>query len=215
MYKFFLIFILAITIISCSKNKETTKPLSNPVTLPDSIVYTKCDTTVSLNTIRYLTPSIVPYNCEDLATPADSSAFLNIDLSGDSIPDFRLTGFHNPVTNFFCGSHCSCTDIYLNISGYNAGDSISINNSGNPVTLFSYDTLTEINNTGKWSSNAYLNFLVHGVGSYYFSEMYIGIKKNNNFGWIHIAPKNYNGAYIKEYGFNLTSNNSIIAGQKL
>ena len=61
---------------------------------------------------------------------------------------------------------------------------------------------------------AILNDITYGWGSTFFSETYVGVKMNNNFGWIHIKPRTGNVIYISYYAINLTVNNSIIAGQK-
>jgi hypothetical protein len=202
---------------SCSKKEsKENDPIPQPQTQPDSILYTECDSSISVYTVLFYTPSLVPPNvadCADLPNTSDTSAYLVIDINKDSVPDFIFEG-SDTVTYGQCGSHCACPFYKLKMRALNPGDSISINFTGLYRVPFAYDTTSSIQNTATWAAMATLNDITYLWGAIFFSETYVGVKMNNNFGWIHIKPRTGNGVYITDYAINLTVNNSIIAGQK-
>ena len=78
------------------------------------------------------------------------------------------------------------------------------------------DSITDISKKSKWSNVGALSLL--GGCSLPFntalSDMTIGIRKMNKYGWIHVKPKTGNGIYLLDYAIKLTDNNSIKSGQK-
>jgi hypothetical protein len=132
------------------------------------------------------------------------SSSLDIDIDSNKIIDFRIE--HNwGIIN--CGKTTEfCADV--NILGLNISDSIC-------DTIF-YDTTSFIqSNIVRWYNRKMLYSLdyCHHI-LFEVKDSYIGIKINNNYGWIHIAPIDNYYLEIKEYALNLTENNDIRVGQK-
>jgi hypothetical protein len=187
--------------------------------LPDNILYHDLQPDSSIHSIRYFIYNMDPNSCGDTPVPADSSSACKLDINGDSINDFNIYVGHFPGSTE--GSiHCVHVVYVIGISGLNAGDSISfVNNFQGLQVPFNYDTINNFNISHKasWSHNATIQGRTQGIfygPSVYFNVRYIGVKVNNNYGWILVAPGGLNGIKVKEYAINLTDHNSIKAGQK-
>jgi hypothetical protein len=204
-------FIIILFAISCKKESNNhPKP-------EDTIVFTEADTQACITTYRYTTPSPVPiFDCPDIPTPTDSSANLIIDIDQDSITDFRVRATHSEYLDGYCG-HCRRFTYQISMDALEPGDSIRVafNNYMAPVPEV-LDTATDISQNGKWSNTALL-VLAGGCSLPFntsFTDMNLGVRKGNKFGWIHIRPKAGNGIFVLESAINLADNNSIKAGQK-
>jgi hypothetical protein len=214
--KSILIIFLIPIILSCSKeNEHNSDQIINSDHIinasPDSIRSVICDSTYSIQSVQFYSPSVVPnMGCEDVPTPYDSVAARAIDLSGDSIEDFVVRTAHSNTT--FCSSHCMCWNYSIRIVGLDAMNKISCS-SQSGLTVLAYDTTLSVSDSGTWRQEV----AIHLIGyPYYvpFIQGYIGVRKKNNFGWILISPFGLNGISIKEFAYNHTANNPIRAGQK-
>jgi hypothetical protein len=203
--------ILILLIFSCSEKDESK-------TTPDKIIYHKSNDDLKINTVRYYTQSIVPptiQNCPSIPTPEDSTASMSVDINGDSIQDFVIEAEHNRLSSG-CGSHCICSYYRISIIGQNNKSWISskLKNNMDYVPI-EYDSLAVIQKDSIWRDRAFLYLdSPDAPFSADFETSFIGIKINNNFGWIKITPVTGNGLKIIDYAINLTENNIIMAGQQ-
>jgi len=200
-----ILFLIIITMLSCGKT---------PVEEQDSILYKTFDPTVTIATVEsfYLEDHVV---CTaDIPVPEDSSVTYSIDINDDLINDFIFDISHNRWEETqYCG-HCSIFEYQITISGVNENNFVSNNPvySWEPRWYYLNDT---ISSNRSWHKEIFVS-LQGGCQRPFvdLKDAYIGIKHDNNYGWIHISPLDNNGIEIKELAINQTDNRLIKAGQK-
>jgi hypothetical protein len=209
-----LVLIFFIIQVGCSNDEnEKISPATEIPETNDSIISFIKDSTFSCNSVLYYVPSMVTgFNCPP--TPfSNPASTLEIDIDGDSINEFRITCSQSQNIQPFCGSHCSCWNYFITVKGIGQSDSISYITFGYSHPIMKYNTSESILISAHWWNEAtiYENSMLQSLT---FNDCYMGVKKNNCFGWIHVAPKYGNGVYVKEFAINLTPNRPIKAGQK-
>jgi hypothetical protein len=198
-----LFFILTL-LFSCTKKN------SNPKS--DSILFKSLDSTIHINSVRSWGVEDHTICSVSIPIPSDSTSKIEIDINYDKINDFSIAVSHKlfiPTT--YCG-HCSIYDYGINIYGINSSDSIvSINQSSNATYFKNND---KINSKNTWAKSSILT-MEGGCNRpiYKIDNEYIGIKHNNQVGWIKIKAAPNNGIIIENFAINLTDNNGIVAGQ--
>ncbi|MGM0611984.1 MAG: hypothetical protein ACQESM_00585 [Bacteroidota bacterium] len=207
MQKIILLSLLLLSFVCCDKDDNEKV---------DDILYTDIvpDTSlVSIDSIKHISngpyciTSKIPY-------PSDKNMDYEIDINSDNVNDFRISVGHTRITcnDPKCGDYqfFSCM---LEIKGINSGDSLIPSSSQRRI--FKKDEeieLKENNGDSDW------NILISGGCHNYppgedLQDSYIGVKKNNCVGWIHLNEIN-NGIIIMDFAVNLTPKKSIIAGEK-
>ena len=183
----------------------------------DNILYHNIMPDTTIHSVQYFIHNEDPESCGDTPMPSDSFANYYVDINDDAINDFLIQTSHSPDSE--SGSiHCAHVVYLINIFGINSNDSISFTTLSVDVPN-NYDSVNNnlISSAATWIQHAALRIAAQGV--FYpvyasFQDTYIGVKVDNNYGWIHVAPSGYNGITIKEYAINLTASNPILAGQK-
>ncbi len=213
--KISLLILFTFFIFSCSKKEEElNSPIINlPVnnSPPDSIATFICDSTYSIQSVLYFTTLPNQLGCEKNPTPWDSVAKFRIDIDGDSISDFEYFAQH--YSGSWCSPHCVCWDYVIYVRGLDSINQISCIMPHGQIAIF-YDSMMSVSDSGKWQQNvSILKNVDPSPINTYFTETYIGIRKNNNYGWMLISPYGLNGIRVKEYAFNFTPGNFIKAGQ--
>jgi hypothetical protein len=164
-----------------------------------------------IGTVKYLIPSDVPIqNCEDIPIPLDSNATLYLDINNDLTYDFYFEVKHG--FGGLCQSHCTCFKYEIQLIGLNNISFVSASTINSQPLC--YDSLEVIDINSNWMNSVYLHFEVGGMGEFIINDCFVGIKINNNYGWINISHSGKNGIIIKEYAINLKDNTNIKCGQK-
>jgi hypothetical protein len=218
MKRFNFLLLICCLVVSCKKDKIIQQNQNQPK--PDRIIYMDFQPDIILKSNLYMIINQDPESCGDSPFPDDSTAQYQLDINGDSVNDFAIITSHSYVMS--SGSiHCAHYHFSTYITGINAEDSISTQLTEYGIKIANnYDTLVNcvIADSGStWNSSAGLLEAAQGYSwpiTYYFHDTYIGVKVNNNYGWINVSPRSYTGIFIKECGFNTIQFKSINAGQK-
>jgi hypothetical protein len=139
--------------------------------------------------------------------PEDTSASVELDINMDFINDFKINAFHNKMGNQ-CG-RCAGYSYLITIQG----NQICVEPDDIMLVKYLNDS-SNISNKLKWNSSAILS--MYGCKLPYNISVpakYLGIRINNNYGWIKVSGAYSNGITICAYGFNYTKGKSILAGQ--
>jgi hypothetical protein len=187
-------------------------------TIPDDILYHDIQPDTTIQSIVRYSYNNDELSCGDFPVPNEAALTYFIDMNNDSINDFQLTVGH--VGMDIGSPHCLFISYSIGLFGLS---------ENNLVSRFSDDLLkgpmnyTPVNNAfispySLWNRSAILSgFPDAGSTMMYthveFTSTYIGVKVNNNIGWIQVAAAPNNGIIIKDFALNLTENNSINAGQ--
>ncbi|MDO9511932.1 MAG: hypothetical protein Q7J34_09245 [Bacteroidales bacterium] len=198
--------LLGFLIFSC--DKESPKP-------KNEIVFFDLQPDISITTIRDYYTSMNPF-CGQLPLPNDSIAYFDLDLNNDSEIDFQIEVRHyQQELTQYCG-HCGIFHIKtIQIKPINSNGFISLDTVSN-YWIRNYDTTQLISSSDSWTNENVTGLLTDGcmIPSLSFKDTYWGLKLDNMIAWIHLERIGNNGLKIKEFAYNSTENNSIIAGQK-
>lgn len=188
--------------------------ITDPPDISDSILYTNLDPDVMISTVeRYETETLDECTTE-IPVPEDSVVNYWLDINGDDQDDFILDISHRKLTdNHECGP-CSIYEYQMTISGAGGNNYISFDPAYTWVPKW-YSLNDTIRPNHSWNKEVFV--LMQGGCDRWIvdlKDIYIGIKHNMDFGWIHIKPAENNGIVIMEYAINQTDNRPIAAGQK-
>lgn len=202
---FLLILILFWVMFSCKKEKTESQQ--------DEIVYKNIVPKKEMQSVRIYTSQSNPVCTTTIPIPSDSSITYDLDLDSDQIPDFRIMVTHSKFNSGYCG-HCDKFTYNISIEGLSSGDSVAADSPQYPkLRLFSDADL--VNNNNAWFSRVDI-LLLEGCALPFqtdFEDGYIGVKMNNNYGYIKIGKMSNNGITLSEHGFNKTANVGIKCGQ--
>lgn len=188
-----------ILFLACDKNGDN-------IDIPSNIQYTSAGASVS--SVKYFSTF---GTCPEIPNPRDSSVSLEIDMNSDSIVDFIFKANH-----FIChNTHCLYFTYSTSVVAANDYSFIRADKLNNRFPEI-MDLGMDINKNGIWENSVELKIESQCSLPFEtkFNNTYIGVKINNNLGWIHISPTEINGVNVIEYALNLTENNPIRAGQK-
>jgi hypothetical protein len=189
--------VISIILFSCNKIEDEPKP--------DKIIYHKFEPFLYVHSIRQYISTNPMWS---IPVPNDSITKCYIDINEDSVNDFYFEARHEPDKNTF-SVHYYPLRSFITICGLRNNVLFGYNKSA--FTILMYDSIN--NNVVKSKSDWIEKLDLHREGPVIsgcsFSDGYIGVKVENNLGWIHVAPGNNNGIIIMEYAFNTTADNPI------
>jgi len=202
--RFLLPALIMLILISCNKEKDKIEP--------DNILFSDLVSPITKSTVRDWYIEDHGVCIADIPVPEDSSTAILLDVNNDAENDFIVLLSHSywePTE--YCG-HCSIYDYRIRIEGTNGSDSIASLEQSTIATYFGDSDSITFDNS--WTSVAILVMKGGCVRpTFAIEDEYIGIKHNNQIGWIKVASASNNGLTIENYAINLTDNKIILAGQ--
>ena len=161
---------------------------------------------VTLNSIRYTGNWMgCPYY-----VPSDSSTYLDIDIDGDSINDFRFGVGHKVYTS---GGRCDNVSSVSSVISINEAYVIANDENGYCIKTFIKNE-DIVNDNNNWQSDGWIDDgIFHCIRN---TTFYLGFKKEINrsslFGWIKVRTT-LGKLVIYDYAYNNYVNRDIYAGQ--
>jgi hypothetical protein len=203
--------LLALLVFSCNREDPVPPPL---LPTADSIAFTDIVPDQEIQQVLFFTFQDRSICTAWVPTPSDTSITFEFDLNQDQVFDFRLTVAHSEYTANYCG-HCSKFTYSILVQGLSAGDSVAVFEPFSPIHRpFSLADPIDANNY--WNNQATI-LLQEGCSLPFqldFQDGYLGLKKGNSFGYLHIEKLADYGIRILDYGFNHTAGNDIACGQQ-
>jgi hypothetical protein len=228
-YLIFLAVTVSLVFSGCEKDNGNTLPL------PDDIILTDVSPDAEIRSVRIFTQvqtadSSIAY----IPTPTDSTAFMDLDINGDMIKDFRITVNHSrnrTISNWHWTDDLQDFAYQVYIEGLSDENTISSDYNFCPIEYNASDTIPRIiktppispfnrTNLSIWAMIFYdglpYHFLaintkyIYRGGVSAFKGEYIGIKMKNSYGFIHLESLPGKGVKILDYGFNRTEGNGIV-----
>ena len=203
------LFIICITIlISCKKESDT--DLANNA---DKIFYVDIEPDFEIQTVKsYETHEDNGWNCYNIPLPNDSVVEYELDLNTDGTNDYKIKVMHGEID---VDTHCRSFTYLVTIEGLKEDNEIAISEKSYQIAGI-YDVEAEITKNYIWVNKAHLRLTgnIYLVFETDFKAGFIGLKMNNNYGYLEIAPMTNNGISFLSFAYNETENNSIICGQK-
>jgi len=182
---------------------------------PDQdILFADLDPDIDMQSVRaFVTdPNAMSSGCPKIPVPFDSLVVYILDLTHDQSPDFRIEVAHSFEGH--CGK-CKYFTYNISITGLKAGHAIARSDSEHPIVrIFTHgDT---INASHTWVDRGDIHLLDGCSAPSYIDipEGYIGLKADDSYGYLHIAPTTYYGIRIMDYGYNASKNGIISCGQQ-
>lgn len=181
--------------------------------LDDNISYTNLGSELKIQSVNSYEAGTLP-GCSDVPIPEKSNLSFVIDINNDLVEDFEIQ-----VDHYKTEEGCGCQQFIYSISVSGLSGDAYIIKKENPANLPIAKPIEEndiIGNSDNWVKSCHLQYIISEcvLLSHSFDIGYFGLKINNNFGWLKAENLDSNGISIKEYAINLTSGNTINAGQK-
>jgi hypothetical protein len=180
----------------------------------DSIIYQDPTPDLEVMSVRYFSPQSGG-GCLALdPNPVDSLARLEVDMDGDTEPDFRITTYHNQVTTGECGP---CMGYAYNIAVIpldNRNYIATRSRASSFAKLFAASEVIEKEN--HWNSYAYLAMTTCVANPLQtdFENAYLGVRLRGAYGYIHVEKVDSNGVRVLELGLNENRDGNIYCGQQ-
>lgn len=181
--------------------KQNTKNLTKKITAYSAVA----------GTIIAIAPGVnaqIIYTDIDPDSTLGSNETYNLDLNNDATPDFNILQFESAPVFEVVGMHA-------------LGNNAVLNSGGLPTALNTNDPIDV--SQSFWQTGSYQALNYYGTGSVYgnwlgVTDKYLGLRivvgSDTLYGWARLDVANDATSFtIKDYAYNVTPNESILAGQ--